>query len=132
MSVILFVCYFLTEIRQIFGYLHFWMIYFSEIFWRHSLDIGSLVFLGLTELTYWHLSFCVLVLTLKPLILLPFGSPGSASETSGLVYLGCIDLWLQLCFQIKLTFLYMDHDYICRFPIKFHFSLFPNWWQISI
>ena len=27
----------------------------------------------------------MLVLTLKPLILLPLGSPGSASETSGLV-----------------------------------------------
>ena len=44
MSVSLLVCYFLTEIRQIWGYLHFWMIYLSEIFLRHSLDIGSLVF----------------------------------------------------------------------------------------
>ena len=45
MSVILLLCYFLTEIRQIWGYLHFWMIYLSEFFLRHFLDIGSLVFI---------------------------------------------------------------------------------------
>ena len=44
MSVSLLVCYFLTEIRQIWGYLYFWMRYLSEIFLRHSWDIGSLVF----------------------------------------------------------------------------------------
>ena len=42
MSVSLLVCYFLTEIRQIWRYRHFWMRYFSEIFLRHSWDIGSL------------------------------------------------------------------------------------------
>ena len=31
--------YSLTEIRKFEGYLHFWMIYISEIFWRHSLDV---------------------------------------------------------------------------------------------
>ena len=44
LSVSLLVCYFLTKIRQIWGYLHFWMRYLSEIFLRHSWDIGSLVF----------------------------------------------------------------------------------------
>ena len=44
MSVSLLVCYFLTEIRQIWGYLLFWMRYLSEFFLRHSWDIGSLVF----------------------------------------------------------------------------------------
>ena len=44
MSVSLLVCYFLTEIIQIWGYLHFLMRYLSEIFLRHSWDIGSLVF----------------------------------------------------------------------------------------
>ena len=34
--------YFLTEIRQIQGYLQFWMRYLSEIFWRHSWDVGTL------------------------------------------------------------------------------------------
>ena len=44
MSVSLLVCYFFTEIRQIWGYFHFWMRYLSEIFLKHSWDIGSLVF----------------------------------------------------------------------------------------
>ena len=44
MSVSLLVCYSQTEIRQIWGYLHFWMIYLSEIFLRQSWDIGSLAF----------------------------------------------------------------------------------------
>ena len=35
--------YFLTEIRQIWGYLQFWMRYLFETFWRHSLDVGTLV-----------------------------------------------------------------------------------------
>ena len=35
--------YFLTEIRQIQGYLKFWMIYLSEIFCRHSWDVCALV-----------------------------------------------------------------------------------------
>ena len=47
-------------------------IYFWKIF-ETSWDIGSLC---LAELTYWLSSFCVLVLTLKPLVLLPFGSLG--------------------------------------------------------
>ena len=34
--------YFLTEIRQIQGYLLFLMIYLSEIFWRHFWDIFTL------------------------------------------------------------------------------------------
>ena len=34
--------YFLTEIRQIQGYLKFWMRYLSEIFWRHFWDVGTL------------------------------------------------------------------------------------------
>ena len=34
--------YFLTEIRQIQGYLKFWMRYLSEIFQGHSLDVGTL------------------------------------------------------------------------------------------
>ena len=34
--------YFLTEIRLIKGYLLFWMIYLSEILWRHSWDISPL------------------------------------------------------------------------------------------
>ena len=34
--------YFLTEIRQMQGYLQFWMRYFSKIFWRHSWDVGTL------------------------------------------------------------------------------------------
>ena len=44
MSVSLLVCYFLTEIKQIWGHLHLWMTHLSEIFLRHSWDIGSLVF----------------------------------------------------------------------------------------
>ena len=32
--------YFLTEIRQIKGYLQFWMKYLSEIFWRHFWYVG--------------------------------------------------------------------------------------------
>ena len=44
MSFSLLVCYFPTEIRQIWGYLHFWMRYLSEIFLGHSWDIGSQVF----------------------------------------------------------------------------------------
>ena len=71
MSVILLVGYFLTEIRQIWGYLHFWMRYLSETFLGHWFT-GFL--LCLAELTYWLMSFCVLVLTLKPLVLLTFGS----------------------------------------------------------
>ena len=35
--------YFLTEITQILGYLQFWIRYLSEIFWRHSWDVGTLV-----------------------------------------------------------------------------------------
>ena len=34
--------YFLTDIRQIQGYLKFCMIYLSEFFWRHSWDVGTL------------------------------------------------------------------------------------------
>ena len=34
--------YFLTESRQIQVYLKFWMRYLSEIFWRHSWDVGTL------------------------------------------------------------------------------------------
>ena len=34
--------YFLTEIRQIQGYLQFCMRYLSEIFWRHSWDVCTL------------------------------------------------------------------------------------------
>ena len=34
--------YFLTEIIQIQRYLHFWMRYHSEIFWRHSQDVCTL------------------------------------------------------------------------------------------
>ena len=40
------VCYlahFLTEITQILGYLQIWIRYLSEIFWRHSWDVGTLV-----------------------------------------------------------------------------------------
>merc|ERR1711954_388971 len=48
------------------------MRYLPEIFLIHSWDIGSLVLLCLAELTYLLLSFCVLVLTSKPLIFLPF------------------------------------------------------------
>ena len=76
MSVSLLVCYFSTEIRQIWGYLYFWMTYLSEIFLRHSLDIGSLVFTLFGWAYILSLRFCVLVLTLKPLILLPFGCLG--------------------------------------------------------
>ena len=43
MSVNLLVCQFLSEIRQIWGYLHFWMICLTD-FLGHSWDIGSLVF----------------------------------------------------------------------------------------
>ena len=39
MSVSLLVCYFLTKIRQIWGYLHFQMRYMFTIFWRHSWDV---------------------------------------------------------------------------------------------
>ena len=35
--------HFLTEIRSMQIYLQFWMRYLSEIFWRHSQDIGTLV-----------------------------------------------------------------------------------------
>ena len=35
--------YFLTEITQIQGYLQFCMIYLTEIFWRHSWDVFTLV-----------------------------------------------------------------------------------------
>ena len=35
--------YFLTDIRQIQGYLQFCMIYLSEFFWRHSWDVCTLV-----------------------------------------------------------------------------------------
>ena len=40
------VCYlahFLTEITQILRYLQFWIRYLSEIFWRHSWDVCTLV-----------------------------------------------------------------------------------------
>ena len=99
MSVSLLVCYFPTEIRHIWGYLHFWMIYLSETFLRHPWDIGSLVF-TLRGLAYiLTFEFLWLVLTLKPLnllfvcqsvsqslISLPIGNLwGSTSETSGLV-----------------------------------------------
>ena len=60
MSVSPLFCYFLTEIRQIWGYD----------------TLVHLFLLCLAELTYWLLSFCVLVLTMKPLILLPFGCLG--------------------------------------------------------
>merc|ERR1712239_93530 len=33
----------LTENTQILGYIQFWMRYCSEIFWRHSWDVGTLV-----------------------------------------------------------------------------------------
>ena len=35
--------YFLTEIRLLYGYLQFWMRYLSEIFWRQSWDVCTLV-----------------------------------------------------------------------------------------
>ena len=35
--------YFLTEIRQLWGYLKFWMRYLFKTFWRHSWDVGTLV-----------------------------------------------------------------------------------------
>ena len=41
LSVCLF-AYFFTEIRQIYGYLKFWMRYLLEIFWRHSWDVDTL------------------------------------------------------------------------------------------
>ena len=34
---------FLTEIRQIYGYLQFWMRYISDTFWRDSWGVGTLV-----------------------------------------------------------------------------------------
>ena len=68
MSVSLLACYFLTKIRQIWGYLHFWMRYLSEIFLRHSWDIGSLVF----TLLGWGYILTVEFLCAR-LNLLPFG-----------------------------------------------------------
>merc|ERR1711954_162533 len=38
-----YLAYFLTEIIQILGYLQIWIRYLSEIFWRHSWDVGTLV-----------------------------------------------------------------------------------------
>ena len=38
-----YLAYFLTKIRLLKGYLQFWMRYLSEIFWRHSCDVGSFV-----------------------------------------------------------------------------------------
>ena len=70
MSVSLLVCYFLTEIIQIWGYLHFWMRYLSEIFLRHSWDIGSLFFTLLGRA-------CILTFE--------FLCPGLIFETSDLV-----------------------------------------------
>ena len=54
--------YFLTEIRQIQGYLLFLMIYLSDIFWRHTWDIFTLfpnnfkflVCLSVHQLAYFH------------------------------------------------------------------------------
>ena len=53
--------YFLTEITQILGYLKIWIRYLSEIFWRHSWDVGTLVpnhseflvCLSVSQLTYF-------------------------------------------------------------------------------
>ena len=38
-----YLAYFLTEIIQILGNLRFWLRYLSEICWRHSWDVGTLV-----------------------------------------------------------------------------------------
>ena len=86
LSEILLVCYFLSEIRKIWGYLHFWMIYLSEIFLRHSLDIGSLVFTLLGWAYILTSEFLCAGLNFETFDCVTFWFPGSASETSGLVY----------------------------------------------
>ena len=78
MSVILLVCYFLTEIRQIWGYVHFWMIYLSETFLRHSLDIGSPVFTLLGWAYILTFEFLCAGLNFETFDLVTFWFPGSA------------------------------------------------------
>ena len=78
--------YFLTEIRQIWGYLHFWMIYLSEIFLRHSLDIGSLVFTWLDWAYILTFEFLCAGLNFETSDLVTFWlSEGQLLRPSGLV-----------------------------------------------
>ena len=87
MSVSLWLCYFFTKIRHIWGYLHFWMRCLSEIFLRHSWDIGSIVFNLLVWAYILTYEFLCAGLNFETFDLVTFWFPGSASETSGLVVL---------------------------------------------
>merc|ERR1711954_338505 len=56
--------YFCTEIRQMLGYIQFWMRYLSEIFRRHSRDAGAL-FKMILNFLYVSQYVCLLTSILK-------------------------------------------------------------------
>ena len=118
MSASLLVCYFLTKFRQIWGYLHFWMRYHSEIFLGHSWDIGSQVFTLLGWAYILTFEFLCAGLKFQTSDLVTFWlSEGQLLRPSGLVFswmifssfcvsnwsrtLNFIDLWQFRLFRVK-------------------------------
>ena len=55
--------YFLTEIIKIQGYLQFWERYLSEIFWKHSWDVGTLIPNNSEILVYMSVCYLAYILT---------------------------------------------------------------------
>ena len=87
MSVSLLVCYFLTKIRQIWGHLHFWMRYLSQLFLRHFWNIGSLVFNLLGRAYILTFEFLCAGLNFETSDLVTFWmSGGQLLRPSGLVF----------------------------------------------
>ena len=98
-----YLAHFLPEITQILGYLQIWIRYLSEIFWRHSWDVCTLVSNN-SEFLYVCQSVCWLTLLLK------FDKYRDISSSVRAIFLkfsGHIPGMFLHLFQIILNFLYV-------------------------